>query len=206
MASGATMALFLLLLLIVVACLIALVYRTLRGRSARGLGIVMAVAIGVYAVMLVAASAASHTRQIALGMDKCFDDWCATVTGARVLSIPSTAAGSKVIVVMLRVSNRALRAAFRPSQPRVHLVLESGEVVIPADPREIEAKLGPQQNLSTRLAPGESYETAVGFHVPAGVRKAAIVILEGPVTVTQFLVDDETSFGHKKTVFPIEFE
>jgi hypothetical protein len=98
-----------------------LAYRKLRGRRIRGIamGDIRLSARSTRA-FLVGVSLTSETRTLALGTDKCFDDWCATVTGAQ--SLPKLSRSRpvrKLVAVTLRVSNRARQAAFRPSQPRV---------------------------------------------------------------------------------------
>jgi hypothetical protein len=162
----------------------------------------------VYAAVLLVVSLTGETRVIALGTDKCFDDWCATVTGAR--SIPNSKgfSGTKVVAVTLRVSNRARQAAFRPSQPRVSLVLPGEVVITPSTDgqREFEKQAGPQDDLGKRLVAGESFQTSLVFDVPAATREVSVVLLEGPAVVTTFLVGDENSFFHKKIVYPITVE
>lgn len=185
-----------------------LAYRGLRGRPTRKLFFAMVVCLCAYMVILIAVSLASTTRQLALGMDKCFDDWCATVAGARSLTISNEANGTRFVAIALRISNRARRAAFRPSQPRVTLVLPAGGSVSPSNSaqRELEKQMGPQEDLAKRLVAGDSFQTAVAFEVPAATREASIVVLEGPSLITRFLVGDENSFFHRKTVYPVTLE
>jgi hypothetical protein len=163
------------------------------------------VCVSVYAAILAGFSLRSETRQLTLGTDKCFDDWCATVTGARSLANPNMPGGTKLVAISLRVTNRARRAVFQPSQPRVFLVLAAGEAV-PASAgaqREFERQAGPQENLAKRLVPGDGFQTTLVFEIPAATREASVVLLEGPDVITRFLAGDENSFFHKKTVFPI---
>jgi hypothetical protein len=181
-----------------------LIYRKLRGRPVRRLVIAIATCFSVYAVILIGVSLTSKTRDLALGTNKCFDDWCATVAGSRPLPLPN-AAETKLLAVTLTVSNRARQAAFRPSQPRVTLVLPSGSEVSPSSlgQREFEKTAGPQEDLARRLVAGDSFQTTVVFEVPAATRDASVVLLEGPAFITRFLVGDENSFLHRKMVYPI---
>jgi hypothetical protein len=198
---------FILFLAIVIVTAI-LLYRLLRGRRVRKLVVVEVVCLGVYAVTLVSFSIGSGTRDLALGTDKCFDDWCAAVSGARLLSSGSSPVGIKRLAIELRVSNRARRAAFRPSQPRVLLALDSGSVVQPssADQLDFEKQAGPQQDLAKRLLSGESFVTTLVFEVPDSTRQASVILLEGPAIITRFLIGDENSFFHRKMVYPLTVE
>ena len=199
---------FALVFLTTLCLTLALLYRKLRGRGIRGIAGAIFVCLSVYAILLLGVSFRSETRNLALGTDKCFDDWCATVTGAQSQPQLSAPAGMKPLAVMIRVSNRARRATFRPSQPRVMLVLANGETLVPsADAlQKFEAQAGPQEDLGKRLIAGASFQTALVFEVPAGVREASVVLLEGPTLVTSVLVGDENSVFHKKMVYPIRID
>jgi hypothetical protein len=179
--------------------------RTMRGRQVRGPVIAILVCFCIYATVLVGVSLLSRTRKLALGTDKCFDDWCATVINARSTPDADGSTTTKRVAVTLRVTNRAQRAAFRPSQPRISLVLAAGVEVTPSvdGQREFEKQAGPQDDLAKRLVAGESFESTLVFEVPAATREASVVLLEGPVIITRFLVGDENSFWHKKMVYQI---
>lgn len=200
--------LFFVFLLATVILTALLAYRKLGKRPIRGLTLAQVVCLCGYSAALLGFSLTSKTRELALGTDKCFDDWCATVTGVRSLSNPNGAGGLKLVAVNLRVSNRARGAAFRPSQPRVTLALASGQdaVMSPAAQREFEKQAGLQEDLAKRVVAGETFQTTLVFEVPAATRDASVVILEGPATLTRFLAGDENSFLHKKTVYPVTIQ
>lgn len=200
--------LFVLFLLAAVVLTAVLAYRKLRGRPIRRPALAIAVCFAAYVVILVGVSLSSSTRQLALGTDKCFDDWCATVAGARSLPMPDGATGSKLVAITLRITNRARKAAFRPSQPRVFLVLPSGDSILSSSSAqgEFEKQSGPQQDLAKRLVAGDSFQTTVAFQVPVATREASVVLLEGPTLITRFLVGDENSFFHRKVVYSIAWE
>ncbi len=203
--SGAGSIVFLAFLLTTTILLAVCFYRLLRRRPSKpALRALLLVALA-YTAILLAMSLTSRTRYIPLGADKCFDDWCVTVLSARSLAPPGQGAGTKLLEVTLAVSNHAQRAAFRPSQPRVALVLPSGDVIAPsaAVSDALERPGAPQGNLAKRVTPGETFHTSLGFEVPASTREASVVIQEGPESITQFLVGDENSFFHKKSVFTI---
>lgn len=183
-------------------------YRKARRRKTQSLAVAILVCFCAYAAVLVGVSLNSETRQLTLGADKCFDDWCATVTSARSLPKSDWAVGTKLVAITLHISNRARQAAFRPSQPRVTLVLGSGAAVTPSEAaqREFEKQAGPQESLAKRLVAGDRFQTTLIFMVPAATREASVVLLEGPVIVTRVLVGDENSFFHRKTVYPITVE
>jgi hypothetical protein len=196
---------FALFLLTAVVLTLVLLYRKLRGRRIRGIAWAIFICLLVYAILLVGVSLTSETRTLALGTDKCFDDWCATVTGAQSLPKLSAPPGMKLVAVTLRVSNRARQAAFRPSQPRVRLALASGEALAPSAValHEFETQAGTQQNLAKRIMAGDSFQTTLVYDVPVVTREASVVLLEGPALLTSVLVGDENSVFHKKMVYPI---
>lgn len=200
--------LFVVFLLATVILTAVLVYRRLRRRPCRNIVRAIVVCLCAYALTLLAVSFSSKTRQLALGTDKCFDDWCASVIGARSLPMPGGIAGTKVVAIAIRISNRARRAAFRPSQPRVILVLASADSILPSSSaqRELEKQTGPQEDLAKRLVAGDSYQTTLAFEVPAATRRASVLVLEGPSFITRFLVGDENSFLHAKMVYAITLE
>lgn len=200
--------LFFAFVLAILVCAIALVYRKLRGRSIKAPMMVIVGCSAVYIAVLVAVSLTSQTQSLALGTDKCFDDWCATVIGAQTVAAQGATTGRKSVAVTLGISNRARQAAFRPSQPRVALILESGGFITPsaAAQRDFEKNAGSQEGLAKRIVAGERFQTVVMFDVPVNTRHASVVVLEGPALITRFLVGDENSFLHKTLVFPIAFE
>ncbi len=202
--NGLGSLLFLVFLLTAIGLAALIVYRRLKRRSVRSIGLAMLASIGVYAAALVGFSLASHYRILPLGTDKCFDDWCATVTSARSLPNPTGDSGTKFVAISLRISNRGGRAAFRPSQPRVRMVLPTGDILPSASgQREFERQAGPQEDIAMRLTPGESFQTCLVFEIPAITREGYVVLLEGPAILTQFLAGDENSFFHGKMIYPI---
>jgi hypothetical protein len=195
--------------LLTIAILTAVVaYRKARRRKTRRLAVAILVCLCAYAAALVGVSLNSETRQLTLGAEKCFDDWCATVTSARSLPKPNGAVGTKLVAITFHISNRARQAAFRPSQPRVTLVLASGDTVTPSETaqREFEKQAGPQESLAKRLVAGDGFQTTLIFKVPDATREASVVLLEGPAIITLVLVGDENSFLHPKMVYPITVE
>jgi hypothetical protein len=199
---------FIVFLLATVILTVLIAYRKFRGRGTRGLSWAIFIGLIAYAAILVGVSLDSQSRELALGTDKCFDDWCATVTGARSLPKLSARDDMKLVAITLRVSNRARRAAFRPSQPRVALVLSDGGVFTPSPTAqgEFEMQAGPQEDLAKRLLAGDGFQTTLVFEVPAATQEASVVVLEGPAAVTRFLVGDESSFFHKKMLYRIRLE
>jgi hypothetical protein len=195
---------FFTLLLAIAILSVTLAYRKLRRRQIRGLATATLVCLLAYSVVLLAVSLRSETRQLAPGTEKCFDDWCATVIATRSL-ISNQGRATKLVAVTLRIANHARKMAFRPSQPRVTLTLGDGNAAVRSDrgQREFERQAGVQTDLGRRLAAGDGFQTTLVFEVPAATKDASIVLLEGPAVLTRFLVGDENSFFHKKTVFPV---
>jgi len=81
--------------LLTTAILTAMVaYRKARRRKTRSLAVAILACLCAYAAALVGVSLHSETRQLPFGADKCFDDWCATVTSARSLPPTNEAVGT----------------------------------------------------------------------------------------------------------------
>ena len=196
---------FFFFLLAVIALAAAIAYRKLRRLPVRKLVLALTVCASAYAVILMAVSFSSKTRQLVLGTDKCFDDWCAAVLGAHSFPGASATDGRKFVAVELRISNRARGAAFRPSQPRVTLLLAAGEELnsSASGQHEFVKQAGPQEDIAKRLVAGESFQTTIVFEVPSATSNASVQVLEGPSVLTRVLVGDENSFFHKKSVYPI---
>ena len=196
---------FLLFLLLLVSLLVVAFARRLKRRPARSVVLAIVITVAAYGIILLAVSLSSRTQPIAMGTDKCFDDWCATVVSAQALPATNGGGETRLLAVTLRISNQAQRAAFRPSQPRVFLELPSGDTLVPsvAAQHDFESHAGPQEALAKRLSAGESFQTVLVFSVPAATREAFVVVLEGPESVTRFLVGDENSPFHKKIVFAV---
>ena len=191
----------------IAALAVNIVVRLFRKKPVRRVAVAAIACVTVYAILLITLSLSSRTRELTPGTEKCFDDWCATVTKAR--SLPGRENSDlKLVGVSFEVSNHAQRAAFRPSQPRVSLVAPDGRAYMPSSvaQREFEQQAGRQEDLARRLTAGEQFQTTLVFEVPPETRKGWIVLQEGPAAITRFLIGDENSFLHAKLVFPVEFD
>ncbi|MEZ5319268.1 MAG: hypothetical protein R2752_17840 [Vicinamibacterales bacterium] len=179
--------LFLLLALIatvtlVVAGVLAMAGRRDRaGRVLRRLG----VAAALYFVVAIAVSAASPRRYYQVGEERCFDDWCLTVTDVR--RAPTT--GGRVYDVSLRLSNHARRVPMGERGTVVYLTDGRDRRFDPiADPSDVP--------FDAVLQPGESVTTHRRFDVPADARDLGLVYRhEGGFPIAWFIIGEGGWFG-----------
>lgn len=122
-----------------------------------------------------------------LGIDNCFDDWCAMVTGAEypaTLGRPDHVARpqGQWVVLYVRLSNPARAAPLRESQPRVLLMDESGQEwsYSPRGQAALTEGSGPQMPLVNLPGMQRAFETELVFDVPRGVKGLRAHIDNGP--------------------------
>jgi len=139
--------LFIVIVVASLAMLAVVIATALRGRGRQAvrllaaLGVCLALYLGVIALVALA----SPPRVMALGQDRCFDDWCVAVEDiARVELLKGTE-----LTVTLRVSNRARRAPQRENGVVVAVLDEEGQRFEAAAPRE-------EAPFSVLLQPGEA--------------------------------------------------
>jgi hypothetical protein len=149
------------LIVLVIAVAVQLVRRRLR--SAAGLASAAVAVVVVYGSALVGVGLAAGARQLRPGDAKCFDDWCAAMVAAR----PDAAAG--MLLVDVRLQNRARGRAMRANLARAYLELPGGGEVSPQDGCAMQ----------TFLQPGERADVRLTFVLPPGRRPARFVVVEG---------------------------
>jgi hypothetical protein len=170
----------------------------------------------VYGVLLVAFSAFSHERTLALGQEKYFCELDCHIAYSvqnvqRVSSIGNTTAEGEFYVVTVRArfdeTTIAPWRGDRPLTPNPHnvaLVDDRGLALKPsaAGQQAWDAAHGPSASLLQPLRPGESYEATMIFEVPKGVSSPRLLVSSDgfPMPV---LIGDESSLLHKKTYFAL---
>ena len=179
-------------------------------------GAVACLVVIAYGALLVAFSAASPERTLALGSEKYFCDLdchlaysVQSVEHPQVVGSPPDAvtARGRFSVVMLRVRfDETTISPHRGDSPlypeNVHLAVVDvgGRRYEPRSDaqRALERAQGSTVSFTQPLRPGESFTKAFVFDLPADVRRPRLLLTD-PIVVTPFLIDHENSFFHKKT-------
>jgi hypothetical protein len=157
---------FLLLAAVAVTSLATAAGLAATGRMARGGRILRRVAIGaaVYLIVVIAVSALTRTRVVAVGEAQCFDDWCVTVS-----AVDRHAEGANTSYdVWLILSNHGRGRAMGELGTVAYLVDARGHRFDPApDPQMVP--------FSTKVAPGESVIARRHYVVPGTERSIGLV-------------------------------
>jgi len=162
----------------------------LRGRGARALRVLRIWGTGaaVYFTALVAVSFASPQRVLQVGELRCWDDWCLTVQNVD----RTVESGNARYTVGLRIVSRAGRVNQRAPDAAVYLTDDQGRRYDPV-PAAGEIPLG------VLLHPAESIDTSRTFVLPEHARNVGLIANHGSGP-GNFIIGDEASFFHKRTV------
>ena len=200
--------LFILVFLGTAAGIVWIFIIALRGFRARALGMLLRLSsfLAVYLSIVVVVSLLSPRKELRVGQDECFDDWCLAVDNVHF----STSAGGGAFrtpaqgifyFVRLRVSSRALGRAQAAPDAAVYLLDEHGRTFEPSPEgqRAYESANGKSIPLGTRLLPGASFQSVIVFDVPKGVGPIGLVVSHGGWP-GRFIIGDSNSLLHKKRV------
>ncbi len=160
---------------------------TRRWRPALLLGAGMLATWFVYGVVLVGVSLTSPARVLAVGEDRCYDDWCIAVVDSQAEPV-----GSKTsLSVTLRLSNRARRVAQRENGLIVYVLDDAGRRYDPL----VDTATMP---FSTVLQPGEELLTVRVFDLPAGAQDLVLVLdrVGWDRVPGVFIIGDDSSWLH----------
>ncbi len=193
---------------------IALAALVRQRQVARLMALVWGAGAGVYVVLLLGCSLASHERDLARGQEKYFCEVdCHTAYSIADVKTTATlgtqrAAGTfHVIALRTRFDENTISARrprevpLTPNRRALALVTADGRrfepVEIPAP--ALQAFMAtPSTPLTQALKPGEAYRTLVAFDLPADARTPRLLLTSGEWE-TRFLVGQENSFFHRKT-------
>jgi hypothetical protein len=146
-----------------------------------------------------------NDRVTPLGVDSCFDDWCAMVTGAdypATLGRPSNPVfpEGQFVVLYVRLSNPAQAAQRKETQPRVFLRDEAGHEYAYSlrGQRALEEGSGPQAAFVNQPGLQQSFETELVFDVPAGAKRLSVRIDNDPGFLYLLLLPE----GRQVTALP----
>jgi hypothetical protein len=147
--------------------------------AARMLG-VWGLCVAFYLTIVVIVSIFTKPRDLAIGEDACFDDWCIAVD--HVEHAPTS--GPRTYIVTFRLSSRARRV----SQREHNLIAYLRD----ADGRRYEA--GPASNelpFDTLLTPGQTLQTTRVYGLPPGTEQPQLVIKhEGGFPIGWFIIGE----------------
>ena len=182
----------------------------LRGRRQRAASLLVRYLkfAGIYLVALVVVSLVSPQRVLAVGEDRCFDDWCLAVEDVAVT--PELGQGEHVLrangafySVTLRLSNHARGRDQRASSAAIHLIDDRGRWhdFSPAGQRAYEAQHGPVVPLTATIPVGQSLTTVQIFDLPLDAHDVGLAV-EHPVgfSPARLSIGDEASLLHKPTI------
>jgi hypothetical protein len=155
---------------------------------------------GVYVVIFLIASLASHDRVLAVGEEKhiCEVDChlAYSVAATKAEALPSGRL-REIVTVKVRfdeatISSRRPRdATLTPNSRYVALVDDAGNTYT-----------GSTEGLKRKLIPGESYTTNIVFDVPASA-KGLRLVLRNNDPETALIIGHENSLLHAKTTFAL---
>jgi len=205
----------LVMLLAVLGCLLALFslcYFLLRRQWIRARRVLLALGsfLVLYAAVLLSISLLSPQRVLAMGQNRCFDDWCLSVE--QVIQQPTVGTASTIAtahgtfyLVTVRVSSQARAISQRESGIQVYLLDAKGQRYNP-DPRGQQTLDATGQGglpLDSRLAPGGSFTRTVVFDLPKSSSHLALAIAHG-LFPGIIIIGDDQSFFHKPTIIQLQ--
>jgi hypothetical protein len=187
--------LFILAFLSAVAALMVAVYQAIRGRARQAGGILLrlVIAAAVYLGIVVLVSVSSPRRVLQRGEERCFDEWCYAVS--KVSRVPSAADVS--YTVALRLFSQAKRVPQRANDVEVYLVDSR-------DNRYEPAPAPSEPPFNVLLQPGESVTTTRVFRAPIDARDVGLVLEHGGSGPGRFIIGDDLSLLHKRTIVRLD--
>ena len=185
--------LFIGIFLATVLILCASAFIALRGRPGQAVRLLSMYGIGlvIYLGLVAVVSLTSPQRIMALGENRCFDDWCISVDDITRSDSPTGA----IYSVTLRMSSRARRVSQRENGLAVYILDEKG--------RRFEATADPAaEPFNSLLQPGQSITTVRTFEVPATSSQSVLVVgHEGAFNFPgMVIIGDDSSLFHKPTI------
>jgi len=206
--------LFIFIVLTTVVTLATAAVSTLRGRRQRAANLLVRYLAfaAIYLVALVVVSLVSPQRVLAVGEDRCFDDWCVAVENVTIT--PELGQGESLLrangafyVVTLRLSNRARGRDQRAGSAAIHLIddLDRWHDASPRGQRAYVAQHGPVAPLTATIPLGQSLTTVQVFDLPMESHDVGLAV-EHPVGFSpgRLIIGDEASLLHKPTIVRLE--
>ena len=192
--------LFLATVLIILILIIRLVIKILRQKSFASTIKLLGLVFLTYTLLWTIFYFKSSNKEIGLGTDICFDDWCVTVTKIeRQATLGNEKPNGQFIILYIKMSNHAKRIAQKPSEPRVHIKDEKGNswTITPKGQKALNNLIGVQIPIDQKLELHQSLETKLVFDIPLDAKKLHVLIEEGPFITKLLLQDDNHVFSIK---------
>jgi hypothetical protein len=187
-----------------IVALVALARR--RWPTARRTLIALGGYVLLYMLALVSVAALSPQRTLAMGQQRCFDDWCIAAVAAsqqpEVGDAPTLAvAQGRFVIVTVRVSSHARAISQRELGAQLYLVDGAGRryAASTAGQRALDATGQSGQPLDTLLAPSGSFVHTAVFDVPSDASQLALVVAHGAFPGAIIIGDDQSLF-HRPTL------
>ena len=185
--------LFIVVVFASVATLAVVITSALRGRFSQAVKLLAlyGVCLAFYLGVIVVVSLASPQRILALGENRCFDDWCIAVDDAA----RSESLTEAVYTVTVRLSNRAKRVSQRENGVVVYMMDEKG--------RQFEAAADPSAApFNLLLQPGQFVTTTRTFQVSGASGQLELVVGHDGLSSFpgRFIIGDDSSLFHKPTI------
>jgi hypothetical protein len=184
--------LFIVVVLASVAALAAVIASALRGRLSQAIKLLTlyGVCLAFYLGVIIVTSLASPQRMLALGENRCYDDWCIAVDDIARSESPTQV----VYTVTLRVSSQAKRVSQRENGVVVYMMDEKG--------RRFESAADPSAApLNILLQPGQSVTTPRTFRVSGTSGQPVLIVGHQGLSSLpgMFIIGDDGSLFHKPT-------
>ena len=183
--------------LIILILIIGIVIKTLRHKSLAASFTLLGIIFLTYTLLWTIFYFKSSNKEISLGTDICFDDWCVTVTKIERQSVLGNQKPSgQFIILHLKMSNQAKGIAQKPSEPRIHIKdeKENSWTFSAQGQKALENLIGNQIPIDQKLELHQSVETQLVFDIPQGAKKLYVLIEEGPFITKLLLQDDNQVF------------
>ena len=194
--------LFFVTLVALFVLLVSVPIRALRRKPVTPALRLIGIVVAVYSLLWIAWYVKSADRPVPLGTEVCFDDWCATITGAENPAVLENGSGGvrphgHFVVLHVKMSNHARGIAQKPSEPRIHILDSQGRSwPCSAEGQQLlEKSRGSQPGLDQRLELHQTLETLLVFDVPNEARGLEALIEEGPPITLLLLPDDREVFS-----------
>lgn len=165
----------------------------------------------LYAVALVSVSVFTPQQSLAMGQERCFDDWCIVVAhAAQQATIGAGAAEvsaqGRFTVVTVRVSSHAKAISQRELDTQLSLVDGAGRRydVSAAGQRALDASGESGQPLNTLLPPGGSFLRTVAFDTPIDASQLSLVVAH-PAFPGVLIIGSEQSPFHRPALMRLSF-
>jgi hypothetical protein len=202
--------LFLVVLLTTVLALGRSIIALLRGQQTQTRQVLTHAGLGLtlYLVVLIAVSLTTPQRVLALGDDRCFDDWCVAVEAvdqARVLGPDGQRLQAVGVfhIVTLRLSNQGRGRVQRASSAAIHLIDSHGRTydLAPRGQAAYEAQHSVQAPLTVVVPVGEAVHIVEVFDLPVEAGPLGLTV-EHPVGLSPglLIIGNDASLWHKPTI------